>query len=175
MTTKQQRILSKTIELCSQHSFHSISTKKIALESDVSEGLIFKHFTDKNGLLKAVITFIHERLNDCVQHILEIEDAKEILEKTIALPFHLSLLNIRYWSLLINLKHQNLISDDTAMVTSIAYKLQDAFNELKYRDATSESMLLFAALDHVIYCRSKDVLTDELNYELFLKKKYHLV
>ena len=53
--TKKDLILQKSLELFSTSGFKGTSTRSIAHEAGVSEGLIFKHFKSKNGLLNALL------------------------------------------------------------------------------------------------------------------------
>ncbi|MBT2762347.1 TetR/AcrR family transcriptional regulator [Paenibacillus sp. ISL-20] len=48
---KKERILNAALKLFSQQGFHATTTKEIAAESGVAEGLIFYHFGDKRKLL----------------------------------------------------------------------------------------------------------------------------
>ena len=55
MTDKQQQILHCALELFSTEGYKGTSTSKIANKAGVSEGLIFRHFKNKDGLLQAII------------------------------------------------------------------------------------------------------------------------
>ncbi|WP_339291386.1 TetR/AcrR family transcriptional regulator [Paenibacillus sp. FSL W8-0187] len=48
---KKEQILNVALKLFSQQGFHATTTKEIAAESGVAEGLIFYHFGDKRKLL----------------------------------------------------------------------------------------------------------------------------
>jgi len=49
--TKKERILNAALKLFSQQGYHATTTKEIAAEGGVAEGLIFYHFGDKRKLL----------------------------------------------------------------------------------------------------------------------------
>jgi AcrR family transcriptional regulator len=53
--SKKERILAAALKLFSQKGFHGTSTKEIANESGVAEGLIFYHFGDKRKLLLHIV------------------------------------------------------------------------------------------------------------------------
>lgn len=53
--TRKTQILEAALQLFSQKGVHGVSTKEIAAEAGVAEGLIFYHFKDKKGLLAALI------------------------------------------------------------------------------------------------------------------------
>lgn len=48
---KKERILNAALKLFSHQGYHATTTKEIAAESGVAEGLIFYHFGDKRKLL----------------------------------------------------------------------------------------------------------------------------
>ena len=52
MTKKELRIINSAITLFAEKGFHATSTRLIAKNAEVSEGLIFKHFKNKDGLLE---------------------------------------------------------------------------------------------------------------------------
>ena len=54
--SKKQRILETALKLFSQKGFHATTTKEIASECGVAEGLIFYYFGDKRKLLLEVVT-----------------------------------------------------------------------------------------------------------------------
>ena len=53
--TKKELILERSLELFSSKGFKATSTRSIAAAAEVSEGLIFKHFKSKNGLLSELL------------------------------------------------------------------------------------------------------------------------
>jgi len=55
MTVKQQRILDTATKLFASEGVDAVSTARIAGEAEVSEGLIFRHFGSKRGLVEAVV------------------------------------------------------------------------------------------------------------------------
>ena len=54
MTVKQARILEVATQLFATVGYDATPTSKIASEAGVSEGLIFRHFKNKQGLLDAI-------------------------------------------------------------------------------------------------------------------------
>ena len=54
MTDKQQNIINAALDLFSKDGFHGTSTSKIATKAGVSEGLIFRHFKNKKGLIQCI-------------------------------------------------------------------------------------------------------------------------
>lgn len=54
-TSRKTQILEAALQLFAKKGIHGVSTKEIAAEAGVAEGLIFYHFKDKQGLLAALI------------------------------------------------------------------------------------------------------------------------
>ena len=54
MTEKQENILNAALKLFATEGYASTSTSKVAKEAGVSEGLIFRHFKNKEGLLNVI-------------------------------------------------------------------------------------------------------------------------
>lgn len=55
MTAKQTSILDTARSLFAAHGIDGVSTARIAREAGVSEGLIFRHFRSKRGLVDAIV------------------------------------------------------------------------------------------------------------------------
>ncbi len=55
MTAKQERILHTATQLFGAEGVAAVSTARIAREAGVSEGLIFRHFGSKQGLVEAIV------------------------------------------------------------------------------------------------------------------------
>ena len=49
MTEKQEKIVQSALQLFAQEGYHATSTSKVAKHAGVSEGLIFRHFRNKDG------------------------------------------------------------------------------------------------------------------------------
>lgn len=64
---KKELIIQTAFELFANEGYHSTSTAKIAKEAGLASGLIFHHFKNKEGLLKAVIAFLKERITPILQ------------------------------------------------------------------------------------------------------------
>lgn len=55
MVSKKDKILEASLELFTKKGYNATTTKEIALQSGVAEGLIFYYFKDKNELLNYLI------------------------------------------------------------------------------------------------------------------------
>ena len=83
--TKKELILNKSLELFSSKGFESTSTRSIADAAEVSEGLIFKHFKSKNGLLSALLKIGASKSTPEIQKIKNHKEPKEVISSCIKL------------------------------------------------------------------------------------------
>ena len=70
MTEKKELILQTALRLFSEQGYEATPTNRIAKEAGVSEGLIFRHFENKEGLLSAILALGEIRILPHVQPIL---------------------------------------------------------------------------------------------------------
>lgn len=148
MTEKQISILMTAMKLFAEKGFDGTSTSTIAKESGVSEGLIFKHFKNKEGLLEAIIGFGMEKASVYFAEILMISDPKKRIRKAIALPFSIDPKENQFWKLMYALKWQRGEYDSTAFEL-FRESLVDAFDQLNYENPELEAKLIEVLIDGV--------------------------
>ena len=85
MTEKQEKILNAALKLFAEEGYRTTSTSKVAQEAGVSEGLIFRHFKNKEGLLEAIIQLGEERAKIMFADIVLETDPKQVIKKTICM------------------------------------------------------------------------------------------
>ena len=94
MTKKQDDIIKAALDLFSKDGFQATSTNKIATNAGVSEGLIFRHFKNKEGLILAILKLNETQINASITCILEEDDAKQVIKKTAKLNLILILVHL---------------------------------------------------------------------------------
>ncbi|WP_379887808.1 TetR/AcrR family transcriptional regulator [Lacticaseibacillus mingshuiensis] len=62
MTEKQKRVLSAAIDVFAEKGYANSSTKEIAARAGVAEGNIFNRFTNKRGLLEAIVNPVIDQI-----------------------------------------------------------------------------------------------------------------
>lgn len=173
MSSKKEKILAVALELFANEGYSATSTSKIAKEAGVSEGLIFRHFESKKGLLEAIMVNTEERLNEFFTPILFEKEPKEVIRKVVNLPFGVGEEEFGYWKLQYKLKWNKEYNNPDKLKPFLD-KLSWAFSELGYEDPEEEAILLQQILEMI----SINVLRDEnkpaLSYYAFLSKKYNL-
>ena len=148
MTNKQENIIQAALELFSQNGVDSTSTRRIAEEAGVSEGLIFRHFTNKEGLLQAILDTGIERANTYFAEIVAEENPEKRIRKALALPFSIETSEFNFWRLFYTLKWQR-GSMETDGMSVFRASLAEAFEQLNYSDPQAEARLVEAFIDGV--------------------------
>jgi len=149
MTEKQQNIFMAALELFSTEGVDATSTSKIAKHAGVSEGLIFRHFKNKEGLLQAIL---EEGLNQGQAHFEEIakeELPKERIRKALQLPFSIPEAEYNFWRLFYTLKWQRGGGIETEGMVEFRTSLADAFEKMEYADPAAEARLIEALIDGI--------------------------
>lgn len=173
MILKKEAILNTALQLFSEHNYANVSTKTIAQEAKVSEGLIFKHFTNKKGLLDAVFQLCSSKISAEYNSILSEENAASVLKKIIEIPYEILDQDYVYWQLFYKLKWEKEYQDTEKMIPIIE-KLTQACENLGIKDAEKEAEFLIMVLESIteqilIYGKPS-----QLKYKYFLIHKYTL-
>ena len=171
MTDKQQQILQAALELFANEGYAATSTSKIARQAGVSEGLIFRHFENKQGLLDALIHYAEERIQLIADQVLKETDPKSALRRYIRLPFEVPEEEYDYWRLQFKLKWSEAYYYPP-LIDKITEKLAWAFRALGHPNPEMEAKLLNQMIDTLavdIMRRGRDQV---LEYRAFLLEKY---
>lgn len=148
MTDKQIAILMTAMKLFAEKGFDSTSTSAIAKKAEVSEGLIFRHFKNKEGLLEAIIAFGMEKASVYFAEISLISDPKKRIVKAISLPFTIDPKENQFWKLMYALKWQR-GEYQSAPFELFQASLVDAFDQLNYEQPVLEAKLIGVLIDGV--------------------------
>ena len=146
MTEKQENILLAALKLFANEGYAATSTSKVAKEAGVSEGLIFRHFTNKEGLLQAVMQLGKEASKKHFSEVILSGDPKQIIENMLELPFRISPDEYEMWRLSYTLKWQ-MDTYDALSLEPIKAVLRDAFEKLGYADPAAEAELILMLMD----------------------------
>lgn len=172
MTDKQKSILESALTLFSEKGYSAVSTSLISKQANVSEGLIFRHFKDKQGLLDHLVSAWNDQFQTHITDIRSIEKPEQRIQAVMEMPFLINESDFPYWKLVFSLRWQNseLISEYMLILKEM---LEDALKELKYTDATSEADLIMAYFDgfiSTVVLKNDQDLSSRLLHTL--KKKY---
>ena len=148
MTEKQEKIISTALRLFAQDGYDSTSTSKVAKEAQVSEGLIFRHFENKEGLLNAIIASGLERANSYFEQIIAIEDPEMRIRAALSLPFVIDKKEHEFWKLMYTLKWQK-SSYDTTGFDLMKSSLTEAFSAMGYAHPETEARFVEVLIDGI--------------------------
>lgn len=179
MTLKRREILSSSLELFAEQGVKDTSTKQIAQKAKVSEGLIFRHFQNKTGLIKAVIANAFDRIEPYVNEIAQMHKAEDVLNAMIDLPFKLLNDEPTYWRLQMTIKFQNNLPelmDQCNSHSPILYeKAIEAFQTLGYDHPEKEAQLFHMIFEGIIHRLIFNEMADQLeDFCNFLRVKYNV-
>ncbi|MCG6187266.1 TetR/AcrR family transcriptional regulator [Maribellus maritimus] len=146
MTEKQEKILQAALQLFAREGFHATSTSKVAKKAGVSEGLIFRHFGNKEGLLQAILEEGENRLKSLFVDIVMEPNPKEVIRKTIEMTDKIDVSDYDFWKLQFKLKWELEISGDKKM-EPLNMALTNAFRKLNYESPELEAQLLILFID----------------------------
>lgn len=146
MTEKQRSIIDSALVLFAEKGFDGISTSAIAKHASVSEGLIFKHFRDKMGLLEHILNQWSEIFIDNLSKIQAMNEYHMKIQAIMEFPFHIKREDYPYWKLVYALrwKNQNPMGEHMDMIQSM---VKEALLSLRYTDIEAEAVLIMAYFD----------------------------
>jgi AcrR family transcriptional regulator len=146
MTEKQEQIVKAALQLFAREGYHATSTSKVAKAAGVSEGLIFRHFGNKDGLLQAILEEGERRMKALFVDIVMESDPKEVIRKTILMTSKVDVSDYDFWKLQFKLKWELEISGDDKM-EPLKMALTNAFKKLNYEEPEMEAQLVLLFLD----------------------------
>ncbi|GAB3641678.1 TetR/AcrR family transcriptional regulator [Spirosoma arcticum] len=151
MTEKQETILTVALRLFASQGYENTPTSQIAKEAGVSEGLIFRHFENKDGLLRALIADGQARVQVLMDRIAQETDSKKILARTIDLPLTLISEEREFWTLQFILKYNNkyaaALKAESDYYGTLIGAVEQAFATLNYSEPKRETELLILLLE----------------------------
>lgn len=146
MTEKQEKIIRAALQLFAKEGYHATSTNKVAKAAGVSEGLIFRHFCNKEGLLKAILKEGEDRFKMLMADIVLETEPKEVIRKAVTMYEKIDVADYDFWKLQLKLKWELEISSDKKM-EPLKMAIANAFSKLGYQQPELEATLLLLFTD----------------------------
>lgn len=171
MTDKQERILKAALDLFAKNGYAATSTSAVAKQAGVSEGLIFRHFANKKGLLQALVKETEVRINQLLAPILAEENPTVLLQKVLSLPFSIDGSEYDFWRLNFKLKWDPEYNDPDKLLF-LRHRLEQVFADLGYNDPANEALLIQQLLDTISIALLRDEYDDAHGFRDFLLEKY---
>ena len=173
MTSKQQQIFQAALRLFAQEGYAATPTSKVAKAAGVSEGLIFRHFGSKEGLLNALLAEGQRMTKAIFAEVVMAGGPQETIRKALELPFSIEKDQYELWRLIYALKWQT-NRYDAASYDPVRVVLTHAFEQLGYADPAAEAELLFMFLDGAATAMLLHEPPNRAEVLSVLKKKYNL-
>ncbi|MBN2350214.1 MAG: TetR/AcrR family transcriptional regulator [Bacteroidales bacterium] len=178
MTEKKEKILEVALELFARQGYAVTSTSRIAKEAGVSEGLIFKHFVNKQGLLDAIVQNgmgdIERAINVCLRET----NPKKSLAMSLDLALSLMREKKEFWQLTLSLKYQNPeIANKyhhNDIMKMLQTSLEDAFVKLDYQNPLAEAQLFGVLINSFFIQFIHEDNGQQESFLNFIKEKYKL-
>ncbi|MDO7602759.1 MAG: TetR/AcrR family transcriptional regulator, partial [Flavobacteriaceae bacterium] len=110
---RKQLILETSLELFAKNGVVGTTTKSIANEAGVSEGLLFRHYQSKEGLVKALKKLAADKVRILAQEIIDLTEPKDILRLTILSLTKIPFEDYALWKLILGIKFQSELADES--------------------------------------------------------------
>jgi AcrR family transcriptional regulator len=173
MTEKQENILKAALQLFASEGYYATSTSKVAKLAEVSEGLIFRHFGNKEGLLQAVLQEGENKLKTLLVDIVLDNDPKQVIRKSIEMPGKVSKADYDFWKLQYKLKWELEVNSDKKM-EPLLMALTNAFRKLNREKPEIEAQLLVLFIDGIASSILKGSSLNPEDMINFLLTKYNI-
>lgn len=175
MTEKQEKILEAALALFAQEGFKATSTSKVAKKAGVSEGLIFRHYGNKEGLLNAIMKLGEERAQVLFADVVLEQDPKETIRKTLNIGKNMAgnPEAISFWKLQYKIKWEMETYEEHKM-EALENALTKAFQMLGYKQPKAEAHSFLLWMDGLatrFYLQKNYDMTPQVE---FIKEKYQL-
>jgi AcrR family transcriptional regulator len=173
MTEKKEKILHAALELFAKDGFKTTSTSKVAKHAGVSEGLIFRHFENKDGLLQAIMKEGEERIKVIFSDIVFESEPQKVIQKALEAfsPSRFSEAELEFWKLQYKIKWE-LEQYGEHKMEPLQLALTNAFSKLGFDQPELEALRLLVEIDGLA---TRFFLMEKFDFEpmiTFLKKKY---
>tara|TARA_B110000858_G_scaffold194263_1_gene248331 strand:- start:723 stop:1241 length:519 start_codon:yes stop_codon:yes gene_type:complete len=146
---KKTIILKVALQLFSERGYAATSTRMISKQAAVSEGLIFRHYQNKEGLLNAVYAEGKTKIKELYAPILKLEHPKVFLKQLMSVPFLIKDDNISLWRFFYNQQWYD--PKLYRFTTKELYdRVFDSFKLLDCKDPQTETETFFVLLEGII-------------------------
>lgn len=167
--TKKDKIISTALELFANDGYAATSTRKVADRAGVSEGLVFRHFGSKRGLLDAILDEVEQKIGTLFAPLLNSTLPEEVIRGTLAMPFEIPPSQYDYWRLQFKLKWE---VNRPAKMQPLLSKLEWAFAALDHNYPQERARLIHQILDAVSMELLRGEIPDPPSYRKFLLAEY---
>lgn len=173
--SRKEKIARSSLRLFAEKGYSDTSTKEIAINAEVSEALIFKHFGNKDALLIHLIKAGYRRVLQHHRGMLQYNSAKEFLRNMISLPSKLVAEDPLFWKMQERLSHIPFArSQHEQFIKPVQPVVLRAFTELKYDKPELETEFLLLVIDMLWKKEACGELEHSAGLTQLLEQKYSL-
>ncbi len=152
--TKKEQILHTALALFAAQGYDRTATSRIAREAGVSEGLIFRHYENKAGLLEAILDEGLRQIAGTMEGYRLIENPRAAVLDHIRRSFILIREQEAFWRLAQMVRFQPEVRAGAAAKLEaingfIVRQLAEQFSKLGARAPQQEALTLFALIDGI--------------------------
>ncbi|MCK6691804.1 MAG: TetR/AcrR family transcriptional regulator [Thermoanaerobaculia bacterium] len=152
--SNKENILHVAMRLFAEQGYDRTPTSQIAREANVSEGLIFRHYGNKAGLLEAIIRTGAGQVNESMQVYERGGHPREAIALHIRESFRILREQTGFWRLVHQMRHQPAVQQSAeaqigAFQRAVAERLAAQFHLLGAAQPELEALLLFALIDGI--------------------------
>lgn len=150
VTKKKEKILQSALELFAREGYRATSTSRVARQAGVSEGLIFRHFGNKDGLLKAIMLEGEDRAKTLFAQVVFETDPRTVIRRYLDIPLDMRSdpEELEFWKLQYKIKWETEQYGEHKM-EPVFTALSNAFRKLGYRSPDTEARILLSTIDGV--------------------------
>jgi AcrR family transcriptional regulator len=154
MIKRKEIILDNATKLFATEGFDHVSTKRIAEEAGVSEGLVFRHYVSKEGLLKAILEKGLAQIADTLKPMTELGEKDNAIDLHLKLTAEALKTHTIFWQLVHSLRFNPRVGQllgkemeqGRAMITDL---LRNYFKRIGRANPKNEAQLYFAIVDGI--------------------------
>ena len=174
MMDRKEKIMQASIQLFVERGFHNASTRMIAEQAGVSEGLIFRHFRSKDELLDSLLQQGADEMYQAVAEIISEHEPKDFLSKLVDSFFDIPSDRFNYWRLRSQIQSIRTEWEPEEWERYLREGVLRMFKEMGFSKFELEAELLYQSLSGIRDGFVRGQIHDPEALRELVKKKYRL-
>ena len=174
MNDRKERIVQASMQLFVERGFHNTSTRIIAEQAGVSEGLIFRHFRSKDTLLDFLLQQGADEMYQAVAIVISEHEPKIFLSKLVDSFFDIPSDRLDYWRLRSQIQSIRTEQEPEEWERYLRKGVLRMFKEMGYSKFEHEAELLYQSLSGIRERIVRGQIHEPEALRELVKKKYRL-
>ena len=175
MGDRRTKIAEAALWLFVERGYHATSTRLIAKEAGVSEGLIFRHYTNKERLLEELLAEGGQQMILEVAGFISEYDPKVFISSLIDFYFDVSDELLFYWRLKAQLEWMTTVWEPEEWERVLRESVERVFKGMGYSKYELEAGLLLESLTGIRYGILRGSVEDVRELKALIKGKYKVL